>query len=179
MKTIRIQSQQFSGTEWITRLSQGGYSVTAPAKEVLEYCSRNFVTTFIQGGFYDLAIIDGKQFSDSERTIKSIYERGSQYGYRVPSDDVGPTLRVSISDKEITALGFEELLVMHRPIEKFRKVCPALFAVGRGDDSDNGPVLSSYCSCWYDRGHTWPVNMGFVFVAPVASTALMEIQEGE
>lgn len=151
MKT-KLTSPNISGTQWITRLENKGFTVGSYAKVLLN-------TIIPTKNTYEYVIL--KMDKDSY-TTQEVRDEAKKRGYITPPAELAPLLREKISDEEIEQLGLWWLIVMHEPIT----------------DSDGGPYLLS-CrrrgggrwlrACGGGPTRRWGREYGFVFLAPQVS----------
>ncbi len=153
-----VTSDGTTGEEWIARLESKGFLVGDYAKSVLR--SKSFKPT--TGITYEIAVLKGEFFSDSDRITKTIRKEAKNRKFSTPSAEVACLIREKFSDKELEAMRLYWIVAMHEPIK----------------DSDGGPLLlcalrNGYGSWFYARygypGSGWNRSDGFAFVVSQVS----------
>ncbi len=118
-----VTSDGTTGEQWIARLEGKGFRVVHYAKSVLR--SRSFKPT--SGITYEIAVLKGELFSDSDRTTKTIRKEAKNRKFSMPNAEIACLIREKFSDKELEAMGLYWIVAMHQPIK----------------DSDGDPLLLS------------------------------------
>jgi len=143
-----VTSDGRNATELIAAIEAKGRKASDWAKDIMS--KPQFVTT--KGKIYNLAIIRGDEFADSERTTANIFAEAERRGLQKPPAEVAALLREKFSQD---GLGFPYVAVMHEPI------C----------GSDGRPVvlvLNRYgCDDWFYAWYAFPGDRwsrGYVFV---------------
>jgi hypothetical protein len=153
-----VTSDGTTGEEWIARLESKGFLVGDYAKSVLR--SKSFKPT--TGITYEIAVLKGEFFSDSDRITKTIRKEAKNRKFSTPSAEVACLIREKFSDKELEAMRLYWIVAMHEPIK----------------DSDGDPLLlfalrDDYVS-WFCTGYAYPDDGwnrsgGFAFVVSQVS----------
>ena len=147
-----VTSDGVTGEEWITRLESKGFRAGDYVKNVLR--SKGFKPT--AGITYEVAVLKGELFSDSERITKNIRKDAKNRKFTTPNAEVACLIREKFSDKELEAMGLYWIVVMHEPIK----------------DSDGDPTLlganrygdGSWLNTGYDGPDgEWVRGLGFAF----------------
>jgi len=147
-----VMSDGTTGEEWINRLESKGFRLSDYAKSVLR--SPDFQPT--DGVTYEIAVLKGMLFEDSNRVTKKIRAEAKGRGFTTPNAEVACLIREKFSDEEIEAMGLWWIITMHEPIED-SDGSPYLLSVRRRDD---GRWLGAY----YDfPAHRWRRGDGFAF----------------
>lgn len=133
-----VTSDGTTGEEWITRLEQKGLGVTDGAKSLLH--SPDFKPT--TGVKTAVVVLKGSlfKFKAKDRTIKKIRTQAKKQKLVDPNAEVACLIRDKFTDKELEAMGFDWVIIMHEPIKDSDDI-PNLLGVSRGDD---GPFLDAY-----------------------------------
>lgn len=155
-----VASGGITGEEWIARLESKGFRVGDYAKSVLR--SKDFKPT--NGIIYEIAVLKGELFSDSDRTTKTIRKEAKNRKLSTPNAEVACLIREKFSDKELEAMGLYWIVAMHEPIK----------------DSDGDSILlsasridsGSWLDADYDSpGDEWGRGDGFAFVVSQVSNS--------
>jgi len=142
-----------TGEDWITRLEGKGKSLSDEAKFVLR--SRDFKPT--SGVIYEIAVLKGMLFNDSDRVTKKIRTEAEQRTLSTPNAEIACLIRDKFTDEEIEAMGLVWIVTMHEPIA----------------GSDGNPFLLSarrvvsgswLFTCWDNPDDKWRREFGFAFV---------------
>jgi hypothetical protein len=153
-----VTSDGTTGEEWIARLESKGFLVGDYAKSVLR--SKSFKPT--TGITYEIAVLKGEFFSDSDRITKTIRKEAKNRKFSTPSAEVACLIREKFSDKELEAMRLYWIVAMHEPIK----------------DSDGDPLLlcalrndygSWFCTDYGGPGRKWRRSSGFAFVVSQVS----------
>lgn len=105
-----VTSDGTTGAEWITRLEKGGFMICASDKKLLsEIKTTNGVITRI-------TVLKGASFNGSERLTYQLFNEGKKRGLKNPTPEVACLIREKFSDKELSAMGLEGIVIMHKPI---------------------------------------------------------------
>jgi len=153
-----VTSDGTTGEEWIARLESKGFLVGDYAKSVLR--SKSFKPT--TGITYEIAVLKGEFFSDSDRITKTIRKEAKNRKFSTPSAEVACLIREKFSDKELEAMRLYWIVAMHEPIK----------------DSDGDPFLlcalrDDYGSWFYTTygcpDCKWKRSYGFAFVVSQVS----------
>lgn len=155
-----VTSDGTTGEEWIARLESKGFRVGDYAKSVLR--SKNFKPT--DGIIYEITVLKGELFSDSDRITKTIRKEAKNRKLSTPNAEVACLIREKFSDKELEAMGLYLIVTMHEPIK----------------DSDGGPFLliayrgdrgSWLCTRYGNPVNEWRRGSGFAFVVSQVSNS--------
>jgi hypothetical protein len=147
-----------TGEEWISRLESKSLRVGDYAKSVLR--SKDFKPT--SGITYEIAVLKGELFSDSDRITKTIRKEAKNRKFSTPNAEIACLIREKFSDKELEAMGLYWIVAMHEPIK----------------DSDGDPLLLyAYCNglgSWFSTYYVFPDDewlrcFGFAFVVSQVS----------
>ena len=147
-----------TGEEWILYLKSKGFRVSDYAKSVLR--SSDFKST--NGVTYNIAVLKGMLFQDSERVTKNIRAKADRRKLTKPNAEVACLIREKFTDKELEAMGFWRIVAMHEPINDSNGVPRLLFA----DRDGGGRWLSTACG---RPGDGWGRGSGFAFVVSQVS----------
>ena len=142
-----------TGEEWIKRLEGKGFRIGDYAKSIL--CSPDFKPT--NGVKSEIAVLKGMLFEDNDRITKNIRAEADKRKLIKPNTEVACLIRENFSDKEIKAMGFTWIIVMHEPT-KDSDGDPYLLDVDRDDD---GYWLRACCR---KPNYGWSRDDGFAFV---------------
>lgn len=153
-----VNSDGITGEEWITRLEGKSFRVGDYAKSVLR--SKDFKPT--NGIIYEIAVLKGELFSDSDRITKAIRKEAKNRKFSTPNAEVACLIREKFSDKELEAMGLYWIVAMHEPI-KDSGGDPRLLGAYR---DGNGSWLSTVCD---GPGGKWDRCHGFAFVVSQVS----------
>ena len=143
-----------TGAQWIERLEAKGFRVSDYAKSVLR--SSDFKST--DGVIYNIAVLKGMLFQDTERVTKNIRAEADRRKLTKPNAEVACLIREKFTDKELEAMGLWWIVAMHEPI-KDSGGAPALLSADR---CDGGRWLFAACG---SPGRGWDRDVGFAFVA--------------
>jgi len=158
---LAVTSDGTTGSDWIKRLEKKGFRVSDWGKDVL--CSPDFKPT--NGVTYQIAVLKGMLFTDSDRIIKKIRAEAERRKMEKPTAEVACLIREMFSDEELETMGLYWIVVFHEPI-KDSVGDPSLLDARRGR---GGRWLSAYG----DRpGGRWDSFSGFAFVLPQLSLFL-------
>lgn len=151
--TFSVTSDGMTGTDWIARLENQGFPVGYYTKGVLR--SSDFKPT--TGVTTEIVVLWGGFFGGDDSSINQVYTFAARNDLLVPNVEVACLIREKFSNWEIEEMGFDSLLVMHRPIKDADGV-PVLLQVARRD-------RSGYELTYYNvAGIRWqPNGYGFVF----------------
>jgi len=155
-----VTSDGTTGEEWISRLEGKSFRVGDYAKSVLR--SRSFKPT--SGITYEIAVLKGEFFSDSDRITKTIRKEAKNRKFSTPNAEVACLIREKLSDKELEAMGLYWIVTMHEPI-KDSVGDPLLLGADRGGD---GSWLGTY---YGNPGGRWGRSGGFAFVVSQVSNS--------
>jgi len=149
-----VTSNGKTGEEWIIHLESLGFRISDYAKQLLR--SGEFKLT--NGVTYEIAVLKGSLFSDSDRITKKIRVEAGRRKLTKPNAEVACLIRENFSDEELEVMGLYWIVTMHDPI-KDSGGDPVLLSADRYDD---GRWLDAY----YDEPDSrWDRNYGFAFVA--------------
>jgi len=148
-----VASDGTSGEDWITRLEGNGMRLSDYAKSVLR--SSDFKPT--SGVIYEIAVLKGMLFSDSDRVTKKIRTEAQARNFSTPNAEIACLIRDKFTDKEIEAMGLTWIITMHNPITDSGGR-PGLLDAYR---LDGGSWLRTY---WGYPGSKWLRESGFAFV---------------
>ncbi|MFH1766592.1 MAG: hypothetical protein ABH826_00645 [Patescibacteria group bacterium] len=152
---LSVTSDGTTGEEWIKRLEE----LSKYAKDVL--LSSDFVPT--DGMTYEIAVLKGTLFSDSDRVTSKIRVKAEARGFTKPNAEIACLIRDKFSNAELKKMGLYWIAVMHEPI-KDSDGDPNLLCVNRNSDG-------SWLFAAYGRpGYTWGRDDGFAFVVSQVST---------
>ena len=154
---LSVTSDGTTGPEWIKRLKEKGHKVSDYAEQLLN--SDDFKPT--KGVTYNLVILKGMLFNDSDRITKNIKAMADEKGYTKPNAEVACLIRDQFTNEEIEEMGLMWIVAMHEPIE----------------DSGGVPnLLCSYCNdgswlhaYWVRPVDRWNRDFGFTFVVSQVS----------
>lgn len=151
--TFSVTSDGMTGTDWIARLENQGFPIGYYTKSVLR--SPDFKPT--AGVTTEIVVLWGGFFGDDDSSINQVYTFAARNDLVVPDVEVACLIREKFSNREIEEMGFDSLLVMHRPINDADGV-PVLLQVARRD-------CGGYELTYYNvAGMKWqPDGYGFVF----------------
>lgn len=148
-----VISDGTTGENWITRLEGKGFRVSDYAKSVLR--STDFKPT--NGVKYEVAVLKGELFKDSNRITSKIREEADKRKLAKPNAEIACLIREKSTDKEIEKMGLWWIVAMHEPIKDSgsnpRLLCARRYDGGRWHDV--------YC---VRPAYGWPREYGFAFV---------------
>lgn len=148
-----VTSDGATGEQWIVRLESKGFRVNNYAKSVLR--SSSFKPT--SGITYEIAVLKGELFSDSDRVTKTIRKEAKNRKLSTPNAEIACLIREKFSDKELEDMGLYWIVTMHEPI-KDSDDDPSLLGAIRDDDG-------SWLGAGYGSpGSGWSRRYGFAFV---------------
>ncbi len=157
-QNIEVTTRGRTGEQCITSLEEQNFRLGSYGKELLR--SEAFIAT--NGTIYNLVVIYGNEFEDSERTNANIRAEGTLRGYLTPPMEVAPYLREMFSDEDLEQIGIWALVVMHEPVNASDG-----FALVLGDIRGvEGRWLGTYDG---HPGGRWSREYGFVFLAPASN----------
>ncbi len=148
-----VTSDSTTGEQWIERLESKGFRVSGYAKSVL--CSQYFKPT--DGMTYEIAVLKGMLFSDSNRATKKIRAEADKRNLNTPNAEIACLIREKFTDEKIKAMDLWRIVAMRKPI-KDSDGDPRLLGADR---DDGGGWLHAYCgypACGWGR------ECGFAFV---------------
>jgi len=153
-----VTSDGTTGEEWINRLESKGFRLSDYAKQRLR--SDDFKST--DGVTYEIAVLKGMLFEDSNRVTKKIRTEAEGRGLTTPNAEVACLIREKFSDEELEAIGLWWIVAMHEPI-KDSDGDPILLSAGRGG---GGRWLYA---CYDNPDDRWDREDGFAFVVSQVS----------
>lgn len=148
-----VVSDGTTGDGWIERLKSKGFQISKWARDLL--LSPDFKPT--SGVKYEVAVLKGKLFTDSNRVTKNIRARADRRNWAKPSPEIVCLIREMFSDQEIEAMGLWVIVAMHAPI-KDSNGDPDLLGASR---HGNGRWLGACCDY---PGLGWIRDNGFAFI---------------
>ena len=154
---LTVTSDGTTGPEWIDRLAKKGFRIGTYAESVLR--STDFKPT--TGVTYEIAVLKGMLFNDSDRITKKIRAEAATRKLTAPNAEVACLIRENFSDKELETMGLYWVVVMHEPI-KDSDGDLELLIVNRCND---GSWLDTDCD---NPGDRWDRIDGFAFVVSQA-----------
>ena len=128
---LTVTSDGTTGPQWIDRLAKKGFRVGTYAESILR--SADFKPT--TGIIYEIAVLKGMLFEDSNRITKKIRTKAESRKLTTPNAEVACLIRENFSDKEIEAMGLIWLVTMHEPIKDSDGDLRLLDATRRGGGS--------------------------------------------
>lgn len=153
---VSVTSRGMSGKEWITYFGNEGVEISEDAKRIL--LSERFKPT--NGITYEVAIIKGDSFvDDGYCTAKTINKKAEDCKFFTPDIELACLLRQKFSSKELRAMDFSWIVVMHDPVVDCEKNFLQLCVCGIGNKSK---LFATF------QGGTdgqWGVYGGFAFIA--------------
>jgi len=157
---LSVVSDGTTGSGWIKRLEGKKCNLSKWAKDLLR--SLDFKPT--TGVKYELAILKGKLYEDSERVTKKIRVEAGRRGLSAPNPEIACLIRGLLSDEEIKAMGLIWIVTMHEPIKDSGEDPFLLIASRNGDGR------------WLDTNYGYPSfkwgrSYGFAFVVSQVSTS--------
>lgn len=150
---LSVTSNGRSGEEWIAHFEKNGIRLSKYSKDVLR--SPDFKPT--NGITYNLAVLRGTFFSDSNRITRKIRAEGDKRGWTKPEAEVGCLIRDLLSDEEIEQLGLWWIVAMHEPIKDSGRGPRLLYAYR----NDGGHWLGA---CWGGPDNEWSDSGAFAFL---------------
>lgn len=153
-----VVSDRKTGSEWIKYFEERNIRIGDYAKSVLR--SLDFQPT--SGVTYNVAVLKGTLFSDSDRTTQNIRAEADKRKLTKPNAEVACLIRDKFTDKEIEAMGLAWIINMADPI----------------NDSDGDPLLLGarrhggvpWLRAYFVRpGCGWRRDRGFAFVVSQVS----------
>lgn len=154
-----VTSDGTTGPQWIERLEKKDFRVSDWAKSVFR--SPDFKPT--DGVTYEIAVLKGMLFGDSDRITKKIRAEADKRKLTKPNAEVACLIREKFTDEELEVVGLWWIVVMHEPI-KDSDGDPRLLDVGRSGD---GRWLGVYYGKPDDG---WNRGNGFAFVVSQVGT---------
>ncbi|MFA6476530.1 MAG: hypothetical protein WCV68_03920 [Candidatus Paceibacterota bacterium] len=148
---LTVTSDGTTGEDWIKIL--GEENLSKYVKDVLR--SEDFQPT--TGVVYEIAILKGLLFNDSDRITSKIRANAEGRGWTKPNAEVACLIRKNFSNEEIEAMGLTWIITMHEPI-KDSVGSPSLLSASRRGDGRR--LVAGYGSP--DGG--WDGGRGFAFV---------------
>ncbi|MFA5024413.1 MAG: hypothetical protein WC523_05645 [Patescibacteria group bacterium] len=148
-----VTSDGTTGEQWIKRLSKNGHRVNDRAKNIL--LSKDFKPT--NGVTYQIAVVDGKLFTDENRTTANVRADANKRQLSTPHPEIAPLIREKFSDEDLGVMCLYWLAAMHEPINNSDGV-PTLLGVSR-DNDDNW-----LCAFSGEPGRRSNCMGGFAFV---------------
>lgn len=155
-----VASDGTTGEQWIARLESEGLRVGDSARSVLR--SKDFKPT--NGIIYEIAVLRGELFSDSDRISKTIRKEAKNLKLSTPNAEIACLIREKFSDKELEAMSLYWVVAMHEPI-KDSDDNPRLLNASRGG---NGSWLFTRYGSPDIR---WEFSNGFAFVVRQVSVS--------
>lgn len=155
---LTVTSDGKTGSEWIAHLEAKGDRVSDYAKQLL--CSKDFQPT--SGVTYNIAVLKGMLFNDSDRITKKIRAEASERQLTTPNAEVSCLIRDKFTDEEIEAMGLVWIVAMHELI-KDSGGYPTLLSADR---NDGGRWLGT---SYGNPDRRWGRVDGFAFVASQVS----------
>ena len=155
-----VTSDGTTGEEWIPRLEGKSFRVGDYAKSVLR--SKDFKPT--NGIIYEIAVLKGELFNDSDRITKTIRKEAKNRKLFAPNAEVACLIREKFSDKELEVMGLYWIVVMHEPIKDSDGDPFLLYANRYG----HGSWLSTSFGIPDDK---WDRGSGFAFVVSQVSSS--------
>ena len=155
---LSLVSDGKTGPEWIAYFKSKGLRISNDAKKIL--LSPDFKPT--NGVVYEIAILKGMLFENSERITKNIRAEAEKRKLLKPNVEIACLIRANFSDEEIEAMGLYWIVTMHEPI-KDSDGDPTLLGVIRNND---GSWLGTY---YGNLGSKWNRSSGFAFVVSQVS----------
>jgi hypothetical protein len=149
-----VTSDGATGSDWIKRLAEKGFSVTDYAQSILR--SPDF-TTAKAGTVTEVAVLKGEFFSNEEDcTTSNIRAEADKRGWLKPNAEVACLIREKFSNQEIKAMGLWCVTAMHEPKKDPDGDLILLHAI-RG-------VNGSWLGTYYDNSDGWWTReVGFAF----------------
>lgn len=153
-----VVSDGTTGEDWITKLEVSEKRLSYYGKQLL--LSEKFKPT--SGVTYNVAILKGEIFSDSDRHSLNIRAEAKRRKFSTPPAELACLIRQKFTDADIEAMGLRWIIAMHEPIEDSGGY-PGLLGTYRAYDY----TLDAYCDFpgirWYHRG-------GFAFLVSHSSS---------
>lgn len=149
-----VTSDGTTGKGWVKRLEKKGFRTGECAKSML--LSDDFKPT--NGVMYEIAVMKGMLFSDSDRTTKNIRAEADTRKFTKPNAEVACLIREKFTDEELEAMGLWYIVVMHEPIND-SVGNPFLLGAHR---NGAGRWLDAY---YGSPGRGWDRDYWFAFVA--------------
>lgn len=107
-----VTSDGTTGEGWIARLRSEGFAVVGYAEEMLR--SKKFRPT--SGVITEIAVVNGKLFSDEDRRTGKICIEARNRGLIPPHVEVACLIREKFTDEMMKEVGFREIVTMHEPM---------------------------------------------------------------
>lgn len=151
---LDVVSNGLTGQECLDDLSKKGH---LSSRRVIKFFqNKDFGGNL--GKKFELVILKGELWPDSERYTKNIYAKARELGLFAASPEIAYLLRKELSTKEIEALGLKCVAVMHDPV--------------MGPDDNNLPSLlllgrySGSFLCFFPLlpHYRWSSSDGFAFL---------------
>jgi len=148
---FQLVSLRKTGKEWLSYFEKHHIPASRHAREML--LSPDFAATVSKAGYvYQVRIMKGNSVPDRKRTTRLIGQRAHWLipDVLTPSAEVSPLIRAAFSDTEIKAMGFEEIVTFHFPINgRFLDI-----------DTETGKLESAPAG----PNDTWHKEHGFAFI---------------
>ncbi len=116
-----LTSNGMTCEEWELHLERRGLRIGDYARKLLRRASE----APSSGVIYNIVVLPGKKFSDSDRITKKIRAAADKKGWLKPHWEVACLIRDTFTDEQLEAMGLWYIVTMHEPIK----------------DSDGGPGL--------------------------------------
>ena len=155
-----VRSDGTTGPQWIERIMKQDFRMDGNIESVLR--SSDFKPTI--GVTYEIAVLKGMLFQNSDRITRKIRDEASRRQLTKPNAEVACIVRERFADQELEAMGLIWIVTMHEPIS----------------DSDGGPRLLAahrddggrWLDAIYDSpDYGWGLGGGFAFVVSPACSA--------
>lgn len=148
-----------SGDKWISRTKKKFNQIGVYAeRRVLR--SKDFKSS--AKGVYEIVILKGLFFESCDRITHKILAKAKTMNLQTPNTDIACLIREQFTDKEIEDMGFDWIVVMHKPIEG----CDGYWNLLGVSRCGLGGLLD------ITGGHSsneWPHRYGFAFLAQSVS----------
>jgi hypothetical protein len=149
-----VTSNGLTGPQWIERLEASGKDISGYAKSLLR--SPKFKPT--KGVTYNVAVFMGKLYAARERFTSNILADAKKRKCDEPEAELSCLIRDAFSNADIRAMGLEDIIPMHEPIEDSDGGLPRLGACTHGHSCS----LRAFGA---DPDREWVQGIGFAFVS--------------
>lgn len=151
-----VTSHGTTGPEWLKRSPTPNFrQIDGWCEDILD--SPEFKAT--SGVTYEVAVLTGRLFSDHARKLRKVRTDARRRNFGTPNAEVACLIREAFSDEELEAMGFRDIVVMHKSI-KDREHDKMLLCVSSREE---GGLLSVHED---DSLFTFERDTGFAFLLP-------------
>jgi len=116
--SFSVTSDGTTGPEWIKRLGKKGFGPSWGACHML--CSSDFKPT--NGVKCEIKVLRGKLWYDKDRKTHIIRQYAEICGLKTPNAEIACLVRENFSDDDLSDMGLNWIVTMHRSIENDKGV---------------------------------------------------------